>query len=332
MSLNEILALSGSMIDKIPFTLFDYILFFAFIGYVIEEESYNIGIVVKRTVLLISCSLLALFSYRFPSAVIQDWLFIPKGISDGIALLGVWIVFVVMSGIVSHLLLKGRLNSFVLDQKIKIPIVALVSIGGFLSLIWIIAHVFVSLPIPSQAKSLLTSSVVVQKILVVTLKSDFMTQKIYTQDPSTALHSMVVSEQDPRKDLRFQTNNLIALDNADHLVDSLNEYRAKARREELHEQKLLSSFASDLSIKYAQEAQIEDQSSHLAGIMGERGALFDNVRTVTVVVDSDILIIPSLVANSASKEILLDQQISQIGVSVMRLNGNTLMAVLIFSN
>lgn len=332
MSLNEILSLLKSLIDQIPFKLFDYILLFAFIGYVIEEESYNIGIVIKRTVLLILSSFLALFLYRFPSILLQDWFFISKGIADGIALLGVWILCVVISGLISHFLVKGSMSSFVLNLKIKIPATVFIAIGGFLSLIWIIVHVFVSLPIPAQAKSLLTSSVIVERILLATLQSDFMTQKIYTQDPSSALHVMVINQQDERKDLRFQTKNLANLDNVNILADEINFFRSQARREELVEEELLSLLASDLAAKYAQEAEIENQASHVVNILDERGALYSKAKTVTVIADSEALIIPSMVANLPSKTILLDQELGRIGASLVRLNGSVLMAVFIFTD
>ncbi len=332
MSLNDLAALLKSFIDNIPFTLFDCIILFAFVGYVIEEESYNIGIVIKRTILLVFSSFLALFLYRFPSYFLQDSFFISKGIADGVALLGVWVTCVVLSGLVSHFVVKEKIGAYVMNPKIKIPLTVIVATGGFLSLVWIIVHVFVSLPIPAQAKSLVTSSVIVKRLLVATFQSDVGIQKIYTDDPSNALHVLVVNEEDERKDLRFQTKNIISTDQAEEIVRAINNFRKTAGREALIKEEILSSLAMDMAVKYAQEGEIEDQSSHLASVLGERGTLFSHAKTVTVVSDSSTLVVPSLIAGLSSKTILLDQKIERVGISTVRLNGNSLMVVFIFAD
>jgi hypothetical protein len=332
MSLNELLDVLKLFISRIPFSLFDYILLFGFVGYVVEEESYNVGVVVKRTISLLFCTFLALFLYRFPSLILQDSLFISKGIADGIALLGVWIISIGVSGIISHFVIKERMNAFLLDQKLKIPSTIILSVGGFLSLVWIIIHVFISLPLPVQAKSLLTSSFIVQKVLIGTLKSDVMIQKIYTNDPSSALHVQVINEQDDKKDLRAQTPNPSETKTGSDLLSSINIYRKSIGRGEIAREELLSSVAHDLALKYAHEGIIEFQASHLASILDERGTLFSNARTVTIISDSEILIPSVILSNQSTNAIIRDPDIARMGSSQLRLNGSTFLTVFVLTN
>lgn len=330
MSLNDLLDFIKIFILSIPLTLFDYILILALIGYVIEEESYNIGIVIKRSIFLFFCMVLSLFLYRLPSLFFQNTLFVSKGISDAISLLGVWLISLAVINIISHFVIGEKMNNFMVSKKLRIPSTILIACMGFLGLTWIILHVFISLPLPLSAKKFITSSFLVEKILLGTFKSDFSIQRVYTVAPDSVLHIEILNEEVGRKDLRIQSVKATKIPADFKILESINRHREAKGRNEVIEVELLSTAASDLALKYSQEGIIEDQASHLVSILTERGIIFSEAKTVTVVSDSIELISEGLFANNASRIVMQSSNYEKIGLATYQLNNSSFLTVFLF--
>ena len=333
MSLNDLFTFLSNAIKGIPFSLFDYVLILALVGYAIEEGSYNIGISLKRSILFVFCTGFSLLFYRFPSVFIQANTYIPKGISDVLALCGLWFLFCGLFLIISRIFAKTFLDTTAVPGKLRIPSGFVVSLFGFFGLVILIVHTFVSLPLSPSLKSFINSSYFVNKILNYTLPLDYQAQRLLLGDQSSALHVVIGDNGEKSQDLRFLGRSERNIEAPKSIVlDSINQEKRRLGREEMVEEKLLTEAAGLLGEKYVREGAIGHENSDLINVLEEKGIVTTDANIATVMVDSTDLISSVLFANQELGKIVRDPNSLRLGISIHEAGGNGFLAVIIFTN
>jgi len=333
MSLNELFVFLSNAIKGIPLTLFDYVLILALIGYAIEEGSYNIGISIKRSFLLVLCTGLSLLFYRFPSVFIQAHTYIPKGISDVLALCGLWFLFCGVFLIISRIFVKTFLDTTAIPGKLRVPTGFVVSLFGFFGLAILVIHTFVSLPLSPSLKSFINSSYFVQKILTTNFPFDYQAQQVLLGDESSALHVVIGDDGEKSQDLRFLGRSEKEITSPkSELLHVINTERSRLRRGEVIEEKLLTEAAGILGEKYVREGAIGHENSDLMNVLEEKGIVATNAKIAIVMVDNTDLIPSVLFENQELGKTVRDPNFLRLGISIYEAGGNGFLGVIIFTN
>lgn len=313
MSLNEIISLAIQSLKTLPFGFADIVILLSFIGYFIVESTYSVSVVVRRVILLFCTSLGAIMLYKPLVLFSQSHMEITKGISEGIAVLIIWMaLFLIFSLIIR----KSFFLNIEPPGKIRGATIAILSIFSFWLIVGLVVHVFLSLPVPGEMKRFLTNSYFVQKTLVYSFVFDSGIQRIFFRDTSQTLHVFTVPESGS-VDFRFSTKKYArSLKEEERVAKKIIDLRNNTRIPPLQHESIFSRAAESYVKRSLLLGSIKNKSNEMDQVFAELGIIYTAQISFVYNLDDIHMINSVLQKDTAFQKAIRTADYENFGVSV----------------
>lgn len=197
----------NSIINSLPFNLFDVILLLAFVIYVYEEYSLGLLASLNNLFSMIGSFILGLFIYHLLSQILMNNFSVSKGISDAISFfVSAAILYFILSNLISFLIKRSEVK--VNRKYSKIGGAILGSISFFLVSAFLVS-LLLSFPVASVIKSEIRDSLSGKFLFKNTQALELTTRQIFGGAISDTLNFMTIKpDTDSTVTLHFKTSNV----------------------------------------------------------------------------------------------------------------------------
>lgn len=221
----EVLQSAQSLLSKIPFTFFDYILIIAFALYIYEEVSLGAKAAISHAAAIVAAFSVGLFSYAELSKFLIFSFSLSKGVSDAISFfLIATLAYVVTSRIIFILSKKA---SGIVPKHASVFTAFLAGTLSFFLIASFIIVIFLSFPVALPLKQGIKDSVTGQFFLTRTQSLELAVKQIFGDTINETLNFLTVKpDSEGTVDLHFTTTN-VTVDKAseEKMLEMLNDTR-----------------------------------------------------------------------------------------------------------
>lgn len=221
----DLLPTTIELFSKIPFTLFDYILFLCFGFYIYEEVSLGAKAALSHAAAIVAGFTAGLFFYAHMSNFLTASLSFSKGTADAVSFL---IIAVLIYALISKLIFfLGKKASGIVPHHFSKLTAFLAGSVSFILIASFIVAIFLSFPMALPIKSGIKNSVTGKFLFTKTQNVELAVKQVFGDTISETLNFLTVKpDSDGTVALHFTTSNVTIDDTSEQqMLEMLNNTR-----------------------------------------------------------------------------------------------------------
>ncbi len=316
----EVLHTAQSLLAKIPFNAFDYILIASFVLYLYEEVAIGARAAFSHTIAIITAFFIGLFSYSILSKLFILYFSFSKGISDAVSFLLLTVIFYFVTSKTIYVFSKKA--SGVTPKRVSKTLALLSGVISFTLITAFIIALFLSFPVAPSIKSTVKNSVFGGLFLTKTQNIEQSVKQIFGDTIDETLNFLTVKpDSESTVDLHFTTTDVT--------IDKISESTMIQLVNEARKKQGLTMLKSDPSLKKAALLHAKDMFkrgyfSHYTpegyspfARLEEQGIIYTAAAENLAYAPEVELAFSGLMKSPGHKKNILDPMFRKIGIGVL---------------